>query len=160
MGAPLTPRRPLGPAPGGGDMLPLMDLRDRFAAQFAAALVDAFTDADQLARRAYDLAEAMLTERARRIDGDELSAIAYEPRRRSLAAPPLEFHGALLDEPEPMMEPELGPDDDVNPLWLEPPYDPSWDLEARWSSEPPSRGPGLARTQPEEEEAARKERLG
>ena len=65
-----------------------MDLRDRFAAHFAAALVDAFTDADQIARRAYDLAEAMLGERARRVDAGEGS-----------------FHGALLDAPEPLIEP-------------------------------------------------------
>jgi hypothetical protein len=133
-----------------------MDLRDRFAAHFASALVDAFADPGQVARRAYDLAEAMLSERARRVDAEEGSAIALEPRRGSL--PPQafhpDFHGALLDDP--VLEPDPGYDDDLDPAWLEPPYDPSWDLETRWSDEPPapaspsrSPGPGLARTQPE-----------
>jgi hypothetical protein len=131
-----------------------MDLRDRFAAHFAAALVDAFADPGQVARRAYDLAEAMLTERARRVDTDESRAIAQEPPR---------FHPALLDEPEPILDPDPGYDDDLDPSWLEPPYDPSWDLETRWTadaaaSRPP--GPGLARTQPDggEAEDAPKER--
>jgi hypothetical protein len=129
-----------------------MDLRDRFAAQFAAALVDAFTDGEQLARRAYDLAEAMIAERAHRIDRDEGRAIEHEARRRSLPAPA--FHGALLDEPEPMI-------DELDPLSLEPPYDPSWDLEPRWSPPPSAQpGPGLARTVPGEDDAARKERTG
>ncbi len=148
-------------------MLWHMDLRDHFAAQFAAALVDAFADSDELTRRAYDLAEAMLAERSRRVDREEGSAIAQEPRRGSLSArpPALPFHGPLLDEPEPMFEPENGLDEELDPQWLEPPYDPSWDLDTRWSPEPPAHassrpGPGLARTQPEEEEAARKERLG
>ncbi len=121
-----------------------MELRDRFAAHFAAALVDAFTDASQIARRAYDLAEAMMLERAHRIDAEEESAIAAEP----LHASPL-YHHALLDEPEPMIEPDPGYDDDLDPSWLEPPYDPSWDLETRWTADPAPQGPGLARTVPE-----------
>jgi len=140
-------------------MLAGMDLRDRFAAHFAAALVDAFTDAGQVARRAYDLAEAMLEERARRFDAGE-----GEPAHASISVParPAPYL-ALLDEPEPM-DPDPGVDDDVDPRWLDPPYDPSWDLEARWSAEPSPEagasrpGPGLARTQPEEEEAQKKER--
>src|SRR5262245_9373021 len=107
-------------------MLRIMDLRDRFAAHFAAALVDAFADAGQVARRAHALAEAMLVERARRIDAEEGSSIALEPRRASI--PPIlsPVHGALLNEPEPMLEPDPGYDDEVDPSWLEPPYDPSW----------------------------------
>ena len=144
-----------------------MDLRDRFAAHFAATLVDAFADDDQIARRAYDLAEAMLAERARRIDADEEGAIVFEPRRASVAAPSLaavaseltEHHGALLDEPAPMFEPDLVRDDEyLDPSLLEPPYDPSWDLDAHLIVSPggdssrPS-GPGLARTQPDQDEA-------
>jgi hypothetical protein len=133
-----------------------MDLRDRFAVHFAAALVDALTnsaDSGQIARRAYDLAEAMLVERARRIDAEEGSAIALEPRR-------------LLDEP--VLELDPGYDDDLDPSWLEPPYDPSWDVETRWSAPEgdgaPRQGPGLARTTPEaatggKEGEERKERL-
>jgi hypothetical protein len=116
-----------------------MDLRDRFAAHFAAALVDAFPEADEIARRAYDLAEAMLRERARRIDHDEEMAL-LEARH----APP------LLDEPMP----------EEDELDLEPPYDPSWDLDERPRAASPSRppGPGLARTQPPQVEEERKER--
>jgi hypothetical protein len=135
-----------------------MDLRDRFAVHFAAALVDVFPNADEIARRAYDLAEALLAERARRIDDEEARALA-ERRAPSLAAPP--YHGALLDEPEPMLEPDPGWEEEPDPAWLEPPYDPSWDLDVHWSGEPtPSRppGPGLARTQPVEVEEERKER--
>jgi len=140
-----------------------MDLRDRFAVHFAAALVDVFPDADEIARRAYDLADALLAERARRIDADEARAALPEPRAPSIVAPP--YHGALLDEPTPVLEPDPGWDEEPDPSWLEPPYDPSWDLDVRWSGEAsasasPSRppGPGLARTQPEEDEAERKER--
>ena len=139
-------------------MLRRMDLRDRFAAHFASALVAAFADDGQVARRAYDLAEAMMAERARRVDDEEGRAIALEPRRGSTAPPARPFHGALLDEPEPMLEPDPGYDDDLDPAWLEPPYEPSWDLEARWSTEP---RPGLARTQPgAEDEGGLKERVG
>lgn len=116
-----------------------MDLRDRFAAHFAAALVDAFPEADEIARRAYDLAEAMLRERARRIDHDEELAL-LEARH---AMP-------LLDEPMPE-------EDEID---FEPPYDPSWDLDERPLATSPSRppGPGLARTQPPNADEERKER--
>jgi hypothetical protein len=59
-----------------------MDLRDRFAARFAAALASGATDperdAARIAHSAYDLAEAMMLERDRRIDGDEQAAILAE----------------------------------------------------------------------------------
>ncbi len=139
-------------------MLPRMDLRDRFAAHFASALVAAFADDGQVARRAYDLAEAMMAERARRVDDEEGRAIVLEPRRGSIPAPAPSYHAALLDEPEPMIEPDPGYDDDLDPSWLEPPYDPSWDMETRWTTDP---RPGLARTQPDAEEGgALKERVG
>lgn len=127
-----------------------MDLRDRFAAHFAAALVDAFPEADEIARRAYDLAEAMLRERARRIDREEELALV-EARHAS----------PLLDEPMPELE-----EDEID---FEPPYDPTWDLDDRpvamggdprspaaSSSRPP--GPGLARTQAPSADEERKER--
>lgn len=122
-----------------------MDLRDRFAAHVAAALAPVVADPGELARRAYDVAEAMLSERARRIDAEEEAAIA---RRASIPPAPASHHGALLDEPMP------GYDEEMDPSWMEPPYDPSWDLEARWAAEEGassrSPGPGLARTQPDD----------
>jgi hypothetical protein len=130
-----------------------MDLRDQFAAHFAAALTGSIADAAELSRRAYDLSEAMLVERARRLDAEEAAAIAGELRRSSRA--PVLYQAALLDEPGPVPEPEPGYyDADEDPSWMEP-YDPTWDLEARWAPEPlkaaSSRppGPGLARTLPE-----------
>jgi hypothetical protein len=121
-----------------------MDLRDRFAVHFAAALADVFPEPEEIARRAYDLAEALLRERAHRIDHDEQAALLDEHRAATI----------LLDEPMPELDEEE--------LDLEPPYDPSWDLEDRLASEPAhaSRppGPGLARTAPEAAETERKER--
>jgi hypothetical protein len=126
-----------------------MDLRDRFAVHFAAALVDALADSGQIARRAYDLAEAMMVERARRIDAEEGSAIALEPRRASVPPVLRPLSAALLDDP--VMEPDPGYDDDLDPAWLEPPYDPSWDVETRWAAPEGEIAPrpGLARTMPE-----------
>jgi hypothetical protein len=142
-----------------------MDLRDQFAVHFAASLVDAFSEPEQVARRAYDLAEAMLAERGKRVDADEEHAISLEPRRESIAAlsAPPEHRSALLDEPYPMIDPDEEP---LDPSLLEPPYDPSWDVEPRWSAEPsPSRPPapesarpGLAKAQPPETAEPRKER--
>lgn len=111
-----------------------MDLRDQLAMHFAAALVDAFQNPEEVARRAYDLAAAMLAERARRIDAEEARAIQLEPRLESW--------------------PEV--DEELDSRWLEPPYDPSWDLDPRWSEEPSrpdaeQERPGLARTQGNEE---------
>lgn len=126
-----------------------MDLRDRFAAHVAASLAPVIADAGELARRAYDVAEALIAERARRIDDDEEAAVA---RRASEPPEPVPFHGVLLDEPMPGYD----PDEEADPSWMEPPYDPSWDLDAHWPAEgsAPARtqGPGLARTQPEDED--------
>jgi hypothetical protein len=124
-----------------------MDLRDQFAVHIAAALVGALTDPELIAQRAYDLAEAMIAERDRRIDLDEQRAIASEPSDEASEPPPLEYHAALLDEPAPIHEDE----DD------EPPYDPTWDLEpavtpdvSRLHAEAADKSrPGLARTQAE-----------
>ncbi len=131
-----------------------MDLRDQFAVHIAAALVGALTDPAHIATRAYDLAEAMLAERERR-----LSLIDLEERRAIEAASieagamPFEHHAALLDVPAPMDE----EDEEI-----EPPYDPTWDLEpadkiasaAGPELDAPRAGPGLARTLPESAEPA------
>jgi hypothetical protein len=99
--------------------------------------------ANEIARRAYDRADALLGERTRRIDRDERTALVDEG-----AASP-----ALLDEPAP-------PLDDDDDLELEPPHDPAWDLDERRPHPSPSRppGPGLAWTQPSAEPADRRER--
>jgi hypothetical protein len=128
-----------------------MNLRDHFAARFAAALVDAFPEPERIARRAYDLAEAMLAERARRIDADERRAIEAEQGADDSEAPPHSF-GPLLDEPHPLFD----RDEDLDLSSAEPHYDPSWDAELlrdERRSYPPdsasdSSRPGLARTRP------------
>jgi hypothetical protein len=135
-----------------------MDLRDRFAVHIAAALAGAFSDPTQIARRSYDFAEALVAERARRVDADEARAIAE-------AIP----FGAIDSEFNP---------DELDPEWLEHRFDPSWDVEPRWSAEaaaaeaaaaepaPDATGaqqgpatevvrPGLARTQPGDAEPNR-----
>lgn len=115
-----------------------MDLRDQFAVHFATALAGALTDPAQIARRSYDFADAMLEERARRIEADETRA----------AAEALPFGVIEVDSDE-----------------HEEPYDPTWDLEPRWptdaapdttramSVEAQSVRPGLARTQPNDAES-------
>jgi hypothetical protein len=124
-----------------------MDLRDKFAVHIASALAGALSDPAQIARRSYEFAEALVAERARRIDADEAWAIAEA----------LPF-GAIESEFNP---------DELDPEWLEQPYDPEWDLEPRWTVEPApdtarAQGPetevvrpGLARTQPGEAEPNR-----
>jgi hypothetical protein len=101
-----------------------MDLRDKFAVHIAASLAGALSDPAQIARRSYEFAEALIAERARRIDADEARAFADM----------LPF-GAI--------EPELNPDE-LDPEWVEQRYDSSWDVEARWPSEP---APDTAKTQ-------------
>lgn len=122
-----------------------MDLRDQFAVHIAASLVGALSDPTFIARHAYDLAEAMLSERDRRLALEERLAIAEVHGEPPPDVPPLEHHAALLDEPAPMVD----EDEDV-----EPPYDPTWDLEPAAAAKA-SVGPGLARTQPEAVEASR-----
>jgi len=92
-----------------------MDLRDKFAVHIAAALAGALSDPAQIARRSYDFAEALVGERARRIEADEARAIAEA----------LPF-GAIDSEFNP---------DELDPEWLEQRYDPTWDVEPRWNAE-------------------------
>ena len=93
-----------------------MDLRDELAVRMAAALAASAeppVDDRAIANRAYELADALLDERA--------LALELEPR------------------------------------WLEPPYEPAWELEPRWSradlaraaaKRASDRGPGLASARP------------
>jgi hypothetical protein len=116
-----------------------MHLRDQFAAHCAAALAGAFSDPAQIARRAYDMAEALLAERARRIEADEARALADE---------------AALVAFDPLFDLDA-----VDPDLLEPPYDPTWDIDDARSveeiaKEPDRAGPGLVRARSPNDEAA------
>lgn len=140
-------------------------LRDRFAAHIAAALVPRTEHAEEVARRAYDIADALMKERARR--RDYLAAetlVALE----ALPEPLRELHTGfdtvhLLDEPAPPPERD---DDELVELMARAEdrsfalhdQDPPW--RAMFSSEgeplgldpdaPLSTRPGLRRTTPTE----------
>ena len=143
-----------------------LSLRDLFAAHVAASLATRVDTADAIAVKSYDLADAMLRERARRgraeaagahlaeLVDDEPSWLDFELGARG---------SMLLDEPAPMSERDEEPD----PRWLEREdrdpnsYDPRWDAEPVVVP-PPSQRPGLARTVAGERasEAQRKEKTG
>lgn len=145
-----------------------MQSRDELALGFALAIARPREEPAEVARRAYDLAEALLAEGARRSDADEAAAVAAEAEAELTPrdAHALAAGAALLDEPPPWLEEDwpLGEPDEAllaeadDAHFLELAYDPSWDLEPRWSSETgaPSdaasarpAGPGLARTRAE-----------
>ncbi|MFO0550074.1 MAG: hypothetical protein U0271_16885 [Polyangiaceae bacterium] len=136
-----------------------MDLKDLFAAHVAGALA-ARTERPprELAARAYDLAEALVVERQRRIDRIEAeeSSIRYDFAAEEASL----WHVGLLDEPAPYSESER---DELPASWLDKEQEPAWDAEPKWapdasvaaeeeSAKPELRRsdrPGLARTQPE-----------
>jgi hypothetical protein len=138
-----------------------MMLRDLFAAHVAAALAHRVDRPEAIAARAYDLADAMMTERARRMDPAELDAdagapIALDPDDLDLESAPANQAFArtgLLDEPAPVSEREdeplfAGVQGELDPAWLERDFDPRWEAEPHWGNKPPgSERPGLARTQ-------------
>jgi hypothetical protein len=134
-------RRPMphdfGPGNFSSVLSTSMDLRDKFAVHIAASLAGALTDPAQIARRSYDFAEALLAERARRIDADEARVLAEA----------LPF-GAI--------EAELNPDE-LDPEWIEGLCDPNWEIEPKWTNEP---APDTARTQNTEMEAANEVKPG
>lgn len=140
-----------------------VDLRDYFAIRFASRLAGGLYSSDQIVARAYDLAEAMLAERARRIDRDERSALA-DPPAAADAGSPAGYHPALLDEVAPPSEADSAYElyaaaeaEGLDPRWLEGENDPSWEAEPKWEPRPDSR-PGLARTQPEPAVPGKRER--
>jgi hypothetical protein len=138
-----------------------LSLRDLFAAHIAASLATRVDTAEAIAGRSYDLAEAMLRERARRgrdsgpaIAGDELLTLTSDAAGAAAEPSWLDFElgargGALLDEPAPVSE----RDDEPDPRWLDreerdpTSYDPRWDAEPVVVP-PASARPGLARTGP------------
>jgi hypothetical protein len=140
-----------------------VDLRDYFAIRFAAQLAGGLYPADHIVKRAYDLADAMLAERARRLDRDERAAVQEEP---PLSAEFSAYRPALLDELPPPSEGESAYEiyaaaeaEGLDPRWLEPEGDPAWEAEPKWAPDPrPEVRPGLARTQPEVASPGKRER--
>lgn len=135
-----------------------MRLMDFFAAQVGAALASRADHAtketaQQIARRAYDIAEAMLRERTIRGLGDAEGEGAIEPEEveRVMSSDEIRFYESagehLLDEPMPLE------DEDLDPHWQSLANDPAWEADPKWG--PPfsaekrdSDRPGLARTTP------------
>lgn len=142
-------------------------LRDRFAAQIAAALVRRTENPEEIARRAYDIADALMLERDRRRDHlapETLAALEALPEPlRELDQRFDAVH--LLDDPAPPPERD---DDELHELmaraedaaFAQHDQDPPW--RAMFSSEgeplgadpeagaPGSTRPGLRRTTPAE----------
>lgn len=139
-----------------------MDLKDLFAAHVAGALAArSERPPREIAARAYDLAEALLAERQRRLDRveQEESFIRYDFAAEEASL----WHVGLLDEPAPYSESER---DELPASWLDREQEPAWDAEPKWApvASPASTAtddtnvardlrrsdrPGLARTQPE-----------
>jgi hypothetical protein len=121
-----------------------IDLRDHFAIHFAAALMRRQHSVQYIVGRAYDLADAMLAERSRRIDAEAAEAMASElPRSIEEELWPTYSHRRLLDDPPPPEDEdsayeayldEVGSGEpEVDPRWLELEMDPSWEIEPRWA---------------------------
>lgn len=144
-----------------------LSLRDLFAAHVAASLATRVDTADAIAVKSYDLADAMLRERARRVRAEAAEAQLAELVDDGDEEPSwLDFElGArgsmLLDEPAPMSE----RDDEPDPRWIDREdrdpnsYDPRWEAEPVVVP-PPSQRPGLARTAPPAVEPQRREKTG
>src|SRR5690242_13366312 len=126
-----------------------MELKDMFAAHVAAALAARGDRPHEVASRAYDIAEALLEERERRLVSAERAEegfIAYDFAREEASL----AHSGLLDEPAPYTETEK---DELPASWLERDEDPRWSVEPKWAEDrgpvsPRADRPGLARTQP------------
>jgi hypothetical protein len=140
------------------------DLRDYFAAQFASALArEQRYSLEFISGRAYELADAMVAERERRAEEELLVARALDVDRDQWDAPGdevtweghREVPGALLDAPmmpedaDSAVEADLDRQPSLDPRWLEPVYDPSWDADrfaVRPSDLTGAERPGLSRT--------------
>jgi hypothetical protein len=121
-----------------------MQLRDFFAAHFAAALAHRVDRPETIAARAYQLADALVEERAknRGAFGDALEEADIDPY---FAEQDRFFHAeGLLDEPAPISERE----DELSPALFDRDIDPTWEAEPKWEEPPRSERPGLARTAP------------
>lgn len=127
-----------------------MHLRDTFAAHVAAALAARIDRPEHIAVRAYDIAEALVLERARRGHGDVDGEGAYEPEEFAAlerAAAEARWTGAaLLDEPMPMSE----RDEEVDPAWADLAAEsPQGEPDPKWGPLfETTKKPGLKRTTP------------
>jgi hypothetical protein len=137
-----------------------MDLKDLFAAHVAAGLAHRIERPDVIANRAYELADAMLRERARRTRRDAEEHVDFESAEAFEWVSPAEglwsddsmpdedfFRPSqgLLDEPAPWSDREGL---ELDPSWLDRENDPRWELEPKWAAPPPSERPGLRRIAP------------
>ena len=126
-----------------------IELRDFFAAHVAAALSARGDEVDDIARQAYDSAEALLRERAFR---QERSLVARDNEDSVDATEGWGAHdferAGLLDEPAPLSEREIDPSWDDRDVAR-------WEIEPRWEAaasadpdEPSSERPGIRSTRP------------
>ena len=87
-----------------------MDLKDLFAAHVAAALAHRIEWPDVIATRAYDLADALLRERARRSPSNDEELLRGAPLDAFDDGVPddefFRFTAGLLDEPAPLSDRE------------------------------------------------------
>ncbi len=133
-----------------------IELRDFFAAHAAGTLLTEGRSPDEIARAAYDVADALVAERERRLEREALrdDGASMPPAAESAplwASPPGDFdRTSLLDEPAPMSEREDDPESEVDPSWEDRAFDPRWEREPRWGEgdEPASDRPGLRSTRP------------
>lgn len=142
------------------------DLRDYFAVHFASSLArEKRYSLEFISGRAYELADAMVAERERRAEAELLVARDLDADRDQWDAPlddaawqgHREQVGGLLDDPmmpedaDSAMEAALESDrqPSLDPRWLEPVYDPSWDADRfpmRATESGTAERPGLSRT--------------
>src|SRR5690606_10297031 len=134
-------RAKTSPDLGAGYTLRVMDhtrIHDLFAAHVAASLVVRLESAEGIARRAYDVADALVAERTRRGADDErptLAGVATGAGASDTASPSwLDFErglrGAQLldDDVAPPNERDLDPDPRlIDELEHARDYDPRWD---------------------------------
>ena len=129
-----------------------MDLKDLFAAHVAAALAHRIERPDVIATRSYDLADALLRERARRSPSNDEEMLRGAPLDAFDDGVPddefFRFTAGLLDEPAPLSDREGM---ELDPSWIDRENDPHWEVEPKWSAssaEAPVERPGLKRTTP------------
>jgi hypothetical protein len=135
-----------------------MHLKDYFAAHLAAALAHRVERPEVIAARAYQLADALMRERARGENDEHESFLATAYGENDDLEDERAYFEArgLLDEPAPLSESEGF---EVNPAWLDRDIDARLDMEPHWQPAPVSERPGLKRTAPLAAEADKTKKL-